>query len=377
MPEQAQHQPEKQNGRFSIASLLFSEKIWWLLILLIVLLAGKWLLDRLTYISLDDARLEADIVMLSVPVDSQIISIAVASGDYVQKGQKLAELDTTRVQLQLEQDRAAVMQQRHKFNALKAEREWGESNLELKSSANKLEIQQSEAHVQAARANLAIEEAKLKRQRTLAKQNLISALEVDIQEGRHDSQQWILQSQMVKLDLIKQRKHQIDIDFKKLELLDSKLETEQAKLNELRAKTRYTQSLLAEHIISSPIEGIIDALFMDVGEFTQRSRPIIALHDPSQIWVSANVQEANLEDLQEGIEATVVIDAYNSQTYRVKLTRIKNIANNQLSIIPNTNPSGNFVRIAQRVNLKFEFLDVPQQFQLKPGLLVTINIPKP
>jgi len=55
------------------------------------------------------------------------------------------------------------------------------------------------------------------------------------------------------------------------------------------------------------------------------------------------------------------------------VSRISRAATNQFALIPAPNPSGNFTKITQRINVRIELEDDAKEF-LVPGMMVVIDI---
>ncbi len=99
---------------------------------------------------------------------------------------------------------------------------------------------------------------------------------------------------------------------------------------------------------------------------------IALIHDPEQVWVKANIKETEIRHLQVGQSVKVTVDAYPGRTFAGELVRIGNAATSQFALLPNTNPSGNFTKITQRLPVK---IAVQQDGQmLKPGMMAEIAI---
>ena len=131
---------------------------------------------------------------------------------------------------------------------------------------------------------------------------------------------------------------------------------------------------LADHVVRSPIAGVIDEVFIDPGEYVAQGQRVLMLHDPDVYWVKTNVKETDLRHLRVGKSAEVEVDAFPDRTYTATIERIGNAATSEFALLPNPNPSGNFTKITQRVEVKLTF-DEPDP-RLRPGLMVQVKIPK-
>ena len=99
------------------------------------------------------------------------------------------------------------------------------------------------------------------------------------------------------------------------------------------------------------------------------------IHDPRKVWVIANVKETEIRHVKLGAHVDVTVDAYPGEKFDGKVSRIGNAATSQFALLPNPNPSGNFTKITQRIEVK---VDVEQRDNmLRPGMMVELAIDIP
>jgi len=72
-----------------------------------------------------------------------------------------------------------------------------------------------------------------------------------------------------------------------------------------RARVEYERGFL-----HSPINGVIDHLFIDVGEFVDRGNPVADIVNVDKIKINVNVPELDVRYLRTGQKALVTIDAF-------------------------------------------------------------------
>jgi membrane fusion protein (multidrug efflux system) len=66
------------------------------------------------------------------------------------------------------------------------------------------------------------------------------------------------------------------------------------------------------------------------------------------------------------------VDAYPDQSFSGKVTRIGSAATSQFALLPSPNPSGNFTKVTQRLEVQVA-LDQHYE-QLRPGMMVELAI---
>ena len=96
------------------------------------------------------------------------------------------------------------------------------------------------------------------------------------------------------------------------------------------------------------------------------------LHDPSNIWIEANVRETEIRRLVVGQTVDIEVDAYPDRPFAGRLVRVGHATTSEFALLPSPNPSGNFTKITQRLTVK---IAVEQQAGLlKPGMMVEAYI---
>ena len=129
---------------------------------------------------------------------------------------------------------------------------------------------------------------------------------------------------------------------------------------------------LQDRTITSPIDAIVDKTFVHQGEFVAPGQRLMLIHDPERIWVEANVKETAIKKLAIGQVVKIHVDAFPNLDLRGSVSNIGSAATNQFALIPTPNPSGNFIKVTQRLPIKIEIDDIDHR--LKPGMMVEVDI---
>jgi len=92
-------------------------------------------------------------------------------------------------------------------------------------------------------------------------------------------------------------------------------------VNDAQNLLRQKQEALRYFKVTAPADGIIDRVLVRDGEFNQNTGNtgfIIA----SGMWFEANLDQRSVADLQEGMDATVNLEAYTGRSFSAKVERI-------------------------------------------------------
>jgi len=103
--------------------------------------------------------------------------------------------------------------------------------------------------------------------------------------------------------------------------------------------------------VYAPLNGIVAARVGQVGGTVTAGQPIYSLMDPAQVWVRANIEEANAWRVRVGQTAVIHADALNRDFWG-HVDAITPAAAATFSLLPSNNASGNFTKVTQYVPIK-------------------------
>jgi multidrug resistance efflux pump len=103
--------------------------------------------------------------------------------------------------------------------------------------------------------------------------------------------------------------------------------------------------------VTAPLTGVVVARTADPGSTVAAGQSIVAVVDPTQLYVVANVNETDLSRVRIGQAVDVTVDSLNvSLPGRVEA--ITPASAGSFALIPQQNGSGNYTKVAQVVPIK-------------------------
>ena len=124
--------------------------------------------------------------------------------------------------------------------------------------------------------------------------------------------------------------------------------------------------------MKKPDMSVVDKTFVKVGEYVTPGQRLALVHDPSKIWIEANIKETEIRRLKIGQKVEVSIDAYPGTGFEGRVLSVGNATTSEFTLLPSPNPSGNFTKITQRLPVRIAIDQ--QQGLLRPGMMVEIYI---
>jgi membrane fusion protein (multidrug efflux system) len=307
-------------------------------------------IHSLAFESTDDAFIEGHIIPVSARVSGHVATVHVADNQYVQKGDLIAELDSSDYKTRLAAAEAAL----------------GADHATSKARATGVaaalaDLEQIKADLVAAEAREVRAKARLKRIESLvperaASQDSLDEATAGVNVAVADTKS-IREKINAKQSALEQAKSAVTAAQNAVRQMEAELE--QAKLNH-----SYTK-------VYAPIAGHVTRKSVEAGAFIQVGQPLLAIVDPD-VWVVANFKETQLAKMQPGQPVAVAVDTHPGMKLNGHIDSIQRGSGARFSLLPPENATGNYVKVVQRVPVKIVFDDLKQieQYGLGPGMSV-------
>ena len=124
--------------------------------------------------------------------------------------------------------------------------------------------------------------------------------------------------------------------------------------------------------VEAPVSGFVAAVYTYPGAIISPGSPIVTLFDPSNIWVSANIDETQINRVRPGQIVEVAVDSLGGATLEGKVEGISPATAN-FFLLPQQNSSGSFTKSVQVVPVKIT-LEKTDGLLLIPGSSVEVKI---
>jgi len=286
-----------------------------ILVLAALVGAWYWYVNLRDYVSTDDAYIDQNRVAVSSKILGRIASLAVDEGDSVSGGQAIVQLDEKDLNAQKDQALASLR--------------LAEESLRLS------QVQLERSQEDYARAENQFENAVITKEDYDHSRNAVEAARAE---------------------------HSIAL----------------ARIGAAQAQVAVVQAELDNCTIYSPVTGSVAKRWVLPGEIVQPGQPVFAIYDRTQTWVTANLEETNLQDLRLGQEVQISVDTYPDKSFAGRVFQIGGSTAAQFSLIPPTNASGNFTKVTQRVPIKISIRQHLATHEspvlLLPGMSVEVRI---
>nr|WP_246205746.1 HlyD family secretion protein [Microvirga arsenatis] len=333
---------------------------------------GRWLVARWSHVSIDDARIAASLVTVSSEVSGEVLAIPVTAGERIEAGELLVSLDPEPAELVIAGTEARIAALDAQVEQLRAQKDMIRSQIESRLAAARAQITAAEANHAASEAELRNVQSHFDRIATLASRRIATPQAKEDAQARLDTAR---QQELAAAAAIETARANLDVvqsDAGQLAIIDRQIAKLAAEKTGLEAERAQKLIDLRSSKVSAAFAGVVDATFVDQGEYVTPGTRLLIYHRPDEVWVDANVKETDFRKIRVGAPATISVDAYPGREFRGEVERVGGAATSQLALLPSPNPSGNFTKVTQRVPIRVS-IDTGGEV-LSPGMMVVLSI---
>lgn len=323
-------------------------------------------------------QVRANIVKIAPRVSGYIVEIAVQDNQFVRRGELLFRIDPSSYQLAADKAQVRLRQAREHVSSLEAS---------VKAAAAR--VRQSEAGVVAARAMIEQQQAALANARSESgratrllddkagsmenaekKAATVLELQAAVESARAALSEAEAAVTSSKAGLDQARANLGEPGDANVRIREAKVQLEDARLH-----LNWTS-------MHAPFDGFITNLVVNEGQFAGPGGPIAAFVDSSSFRVDGYFQESKLKHIKRGdravmtlmshpdIELTGVVDSIG---YAINPPHTAN-TEGALFLVPQIQPTFDWIRLPQRVPVRIRLEDVPEEIQLVSGMTTSVAI---
>ena len=325
-----------------------------LLILVIASIVGGvgWWLYSSQFEWTDDAFIDGHVVEVAPKVAGYVSKILVDDNQMVDAGELIVEIDPRDYQVALDEAQAAEVSA-----------EGGAAQAKARVDAAIAQAAADESEVTAANATALNAQQDYDRNARLAPRS-VSQQSLDSSAATAAS----TQAQALAA------KSRAASSAEQIKLAKSALITAQADVEKAKVKVAEAKLNLSYTKIVAPIRGRVTHRTVELGEYLQPGRAMLALVDPD-LWVTANFKETQLTEMRAGQRVVVKVDAFPDRKLDAHVDSFQHGTGASFSAMPPENATGNYVKVVQRVPVKIVFdQPIPSDMVVGPGMSVVPTV---
>jgi membrane fusion protein, multidrug efflux system len=353
--------------------------------------------------STDDAQVDGDLYQVSSRVTGQVIKVSVEDNQKVQAGDLLLEIDPKDYQVALEQAQANLASAQ--ANAVQASVNVPITDITTTTSISttgsdvqaataaiaqaQKQAQAAEARVAEAKANEVKSQLDVDRYTPLVEKDVISKQQFDAAVAAAaankaavlEAEATVIAQQAAVTQAIQKLSQARSTANQSVKSGPDQVRAQQAKANAALADVKQAQAKVDQAVlnlsytkVTAPTSGIVNKKNVQVGTNVSIGQDLMTIIPLTNLWVTANFKETQLERMQPGQSVILRVDALGGRKFHGKVTQIGGATGSRLSLFPPENATGNYVKVVQRIPVRIDFTNLQeenQDFALRPGFSVT------
>lgn len=140
----------------------------------------------------------------------------------------------------------------------------------------------------------------------------------------------------------------VDVNRRRISQSEAGIELAKALLETAELTLSYT-------VITAPCDGYTSRKEIQEGQLVQPGQTLLDIIGSDDVWVAANYKETQIHHIHPGSKVDIMVDAIPDVVFSGRVQSISTATGSALSLMPQDNSAGNFVKIRQRVPVRIEF----------------------
>jgi multidrug resistance efflux pump len=322
-----------------------------------------------------DGRVRADVIQIASRVTAPIVELSIKDNQFVRAGDVMFKLDPRTFESALAQAQANLELTHYQVDAMSPQVTSGMAG----TLAAQASVAQAKAGIAEAKAELARDKADYERQQALLARQAASKKAVESAKADYEVSKEKLKAaeaglaaaeasvSQAKAGVVGARASLGTQGESNARLLLAKAQVDQAKLN------------LGFTTVTAPVDGYVTNLGLRVGDQMVANRAALALVDVNSFWVHGYFKETGIAHIRPGDRAVVTLMTYPDIPLEGRVESLSwGIAQSDgapaTDLLPSVAPTFEWIRLAQRIPVRIQLVDVPEGVQLRVGMTCSVLV---
>lgn len=336
--------------------------------IIIIIVLYVWI-SAIGHEKTDNAQVDAMITPVRSIVQGFVTKVNFTDNQMVKKGDILIEIDNKDYIAKITQAEATLESAKAQLDIAKS----GATTADLNASASNLNSQAAKDNIATAQARYTKNEKEMNRSEKMLKDGAST-------QQQFESIKAEFETSKAQLDMLKKQYEASTSQATGAQSQavgqKSQIVLAQAMVKQREAELQLAQTQLDNTLIKAPFDGIISKKSIEVGQYLQVGVPVCSAVNYTNLWISANFKETQIEEMRANQLVDIKIDAFPKAHITGVLQSFGGATGAKFSLLPPDNATGNFVKITQRVPVRIMITEYPKELTglLLPGLSAVVDI---
>jgi multidrug resistance efflux pump len=322
-----------------------------------------------------DGQVQAEVIQLTPRVSGPIVNLPITDNQFVKAGDLLFEIDPRTFKVSLDQARAQLDETGDDVKALEKQVEMAKAGVAAAQAAT----HQAKSKIDQLTAIIAKNKANYGREITLLPQGATSQRDVDFAKANYEVSVQEKIGAYAGLQQAKAAMAESQASLAETEAQLGAIGESNPQVRAALAAVRQAELNLQFTKVHAPVDGYITNLELRKGSQAIANQPALALVDVNSYWIVGYFKENTIANIHSGDRAIVTLMTYQSTPLEGLVESIgwgiaQQDGSTGFDLLPNINPTFEWIRLAQRVPVKIHLNNVPKHIKLRVGTTCSVLV---
>ncbi|MGA1863065.1 HlyD family secretion protein [Deferribacter thermophilus] len=299
-------------------------------------------------------------------VAGKIIKMYKKEGDFVKKGEVIAEIDPIDYQLKYDQVAKKIESLKSKREQLNIQMLKVKGELDLKKNIAEKKINYLDDEIKSLKYSIAELNQNIKqlkrdynRFKSLYEAKAVSKRKFEDIETNLLALQKKKKSLLSKLEGLKKQKSVAEdelkivyVEYKNIDELKKSIESLDSEIAATKNQLQDLKNLIDYCKLRAPFDGKIGKKFVEVGSVIKSGFPIYSIVDTRSLYVEVLLEETKLKGVKAGCEAEFSVDSYPDIKFKGEVEEVYPASAATYALVPRDISAGEFTKVAQRIPVR-------------------------
>ena len=322
-----------------------------------------------------NGQVQALVVQVTPRVSGPIVKLSVLDNQFVKTGDLLFEIDPRTFKVSLEKAKAQYDKTGYDYLTWEKQVEAAEAQVKAAQAS----VNQAETKVKQEDSQIIKNKAEYERQQEMMPQKATSQKAVDRARANYEVSLQQREEAVAGLAKAEATVSQAEASLAQAIANLGAAGDDNASIREAQAAVRQAELDLEFTQVRASVDGYVTNLNLRLGSQAVANQPALALVDVNSYWIHGFFRETTIGGIRKGDRAIVTLMTYKNTPIEGYVDSLgwgiaQQDGSTGFELLPNVNPTFEWIRLAQRVPVRIHLEKVPEEIKLRVGTTASVLV---
>lgn len=322
-----------------------------------------------------NGQVQANVIQIAPRVSGPIVDIPIQSNQFVYAGDLLFQIDPQTYEISLAQAKAALDATGYSIESLEKQVESAKASVD----AARAVVKQAKSSMSQIESQVFTNQREYQRQEKLLPKGSTSQKEVDRAKTAYEISEQQRLGALASIAQAEASVRQAEASLAKARANLGEEGEDNAQLRGAIAAYQQAEMNLGFTQVKAPTDGYVTNLNLRYGSNVVANQAALALVDVNSYWIDGFFKETSVGKMEPGNKATVTLMSYSDTPIKGYIQSIgwgisQQDGSTGYQLLPNVNPTFEWIRLAQRIPVRIHIEEVPANVQLRVGTTCSVMV---